>query len=141
MEEERIESMREEEKQSEKSQKNEVQITISVEAERKLQEALSKVNHEFHLGRVTRKHLASHLLESAVNDLSPESIQAIQQSAITDMTLLDRLYKEAKMSGTVPQALRDLLWTQLNVTTGSKRTKRAGRSKHIIDMDTDESAA
>ena len=116
--------------ESAKKSKDEVQVTISLEGERKLQGILVQINDGFELARVTRKHLLAHVINVFHLNFSADDIQAVRQSALTDMALLDHLYREIKDSGVVPEGLRDFLWKSSQLTQGPKRIKRNASSKH-----------
>ena len=124
-----------------RQQKDEVQITITLECERKLHECLSKINQGFELGRVTRKHLAVYVIEKMLANFSDEDVQSVRQTTLTDFALLDKLYREAKASGVVPQELKDFLWKSMNMTPSPKRTKRGGQAKYSSAIQEDEGAA
>lgn len=124
-----------------KQEKNEVQITISLECERKLHERLVKINEGFELARITRKHLAVYVIERALAQFSDEDVQAVRQATLTDLTLLEKAFREAKASGVVPQELRDYLWKSLDLTQSPKRTKKSRHVKYSKDIHEDEGAA
>lgn len=113
-----------------KKEKDEIQITISLECERFLSEQLEKVNKDFELGRVTRKHLAVYILEKGLKEFSEDDIQAARQTTLTDLMLLDHLYRQAKENGVVPEVLREFLWKSMNLTAASKRTKKSVQEKY-----------
>lgn len=122
-------------------EKDEAQITITLECERKLHERLTQINQGFDLARVTRKHLAVYVIERALADFSEEDVQAVRQSTLTDLTLLDKVYREARASGVVPQELRDFLWKSLDLTQSPKRTKKSRQPKYSKDIHEDEAGA
>lgn len=124
-----------------KQEKDEVQITVTLECERKLHVWLQRINQGFDLGRVTRKHLATYTIEKMLSDFSGEDIQAVRQSTLTDFALLDKMYREAKASGVVPEALRDFLWKSMNLTQSPKRSKKSGQGKYSEAIHKEEGAA
>lgn len=123
-----------------KQEKDEVQITISLECERKLHERVAQINEGFELTRVTRKHLAIYVIEGALAQFTEEDVQAVRQSTLTDLTLLEKAFREAKASGVVPQELRDYLWKSLDLTQSPKRTKKSRQSKYSKDIHMNEGA-
>lgn len=124
-----------------KKEKDEIQITISLECERILSAQLEKVNQDFEFGRVTRKHLAVYILEKSLKNFSEDDIQAVRQTTLTDLMLLDHLYRQAKESGVVPDALREILWKSMNLTAGPKKAKKSVQTKYSNAIHRDEGAA
>ena len=124
-----------------KPEKDEVQITITLECERKLHECLGRINNGFELGRVTRKHLTVFVIEKLLAHFTDDDIQAVRQSTLTDFALLDKVYRDAKTSGVVPQELKEFLWKSINLTQGPKRAKKSGHPKYSADIHEPEGAA
>lgn len=124
-----------------KQERDEVQITVTLECERKLHVWLERINQGFDLGRVTRKHLATFAIEKMLSDFSDEDIQAVRESTLTDFALLDKMYREAKASGVVPEALKDFLWKSMNLTQSPKRAKRSRQPKYSSAIHDEEGAA
>ena len=124
-----------------KQEKDEVQITITLECERKLHDCVGRINQGFELGRITRKHLAVYVIEKMLAHFSDDDVQAVRQSTLTDFALLDKLYRDAKASGVVPQELKEFLWKSINLTQSPKRSKKTGHSKYSQDIHSDEEAA
>lgn len=113
-----------------KKEKDEIQVTVSVECEEKLQQMLDRVNSSFEFGKVTRKQLLAHVIGRALINFNDDEIQGVRRSATTDIMLLERLYREAKESGVVPAALKDYLWGSSDMTQVPKRTKKSGQAKY-----------
>ena len=121
--------------------RDEVQITITVECERLLHEWRARINKGFELGRVTRKHLAVYVFEKMLAAFTEEDIKAVQQSTLTDFSLLDKLYRDIKASGVVPTELKEFLWKSTGLTQSPKRIKKSGQSMYSKDIHKDLGAA
>ena len=108
-----------------KKEKDEVQVTVSIEHERKLQKMLSQISDGFEMARVTRKQVLAHIIDKIFDAFSDEDIQAVRKSTLTDMSLLEFEIREIRKTGIVPEVLREYLWKSRNLTQGPKRTKKS----------------
>lgn len=111
-----------------KKEKDEVQVTVSMEHEEKLQRMLALVNDGFDLVKVSRKQVLSHIIDNADAEFGDDDIQVIRRNSTSDMALLDQAVREIKRTGVVPEALRELLWKSSNLTQSPKRPKK---SRHV----------
>lgn len=118
--------MNEEEKESNtKKEKDEVQVTVSIEHERKLQKMLNQVSDGFDMARVTRKQILAHVIDKIFEAFDDDDIQAVRKSTLTDMSLLEFEIREIRKTGIVPDALREYLWKSRNLTQSPKRAKKS----------------
>ena len=118
--------MNEEEKESNtKKEKDEVQVTVSIEHERKLQKMLNQVSDGFDMARVTRKQILAHVIDKIFEAFDDDDIQAVRKSTLTDMSLLEFEIREIRKTGIVPDALREYLWKSMNLTQSPKRAKKS----------------
>jgi hypothetical protein len=120
-----------------KKDKDEIQITISLEAEERLQKELQKINLNFEFSRVTRKHLVIYIINNALAHFTDEDIQAVRQSTLTDQALFDKLSRDIRESGAMPKEIREFLWKSLNLTQGPKKSKKPGQIRHSNAMSDD----
>lgn len=123
----------EREKRKDKRERSEIQITVTIEAEALLSTLVEQVNDGFEMSRVSRKDLASYLLVKAAEDFNQDDISRVRSRALTDVHLLEHLLKEARSTGVIPAELRDVLWKNINLAPGGRKSKRAGRDKGIND--------
>ncbi|MGZ3771362.1 MAG: hypothetical protein ACXWRG_17055 [Bdellovibrio sp.] len=124
-----------------KKEKDEIQITVTLDCESALSDQLDKVNEGFEFGRVTRKQLAVYLLEKGLREFNDDDVQAVRQSTLTDILILDHLYRQAKESGVVPDALKEILWKTMNLTGATKKPKKSIQSKYSNAILKNEEAA
>lgn len=119
------------ENQSKKpNKKEEIQVTLSVDCEAKLQLILQKINFGFEISRVTRKHLLDHMVNEFCNLFTDDMIHGIQKSAVTDFDLLEVEYREAKRTGVISDQLREYLWKSRNLAQSGKVGKKNRQAKH-----------
>ena len=124
-----------------KKEKDEVQITITMDCDEKLQKELQRINMNFDFNRVTRKHLVVYIVNKALSEFTDEDLQAVRQSTITDQALFDKLSRDIRESGAIPKEIRDFLWKSLNLTQGSKKLKKATQIKNSNAIYDNEEAA
>lgn len=124
-----------------KKEKDEVQVTISNECERKLRELVSKISNGFDMARVTRKHVLAHVISQAHSMFSEDDIQAVRKSTITEMSLLDREIREIRRTGVIPEALREYLWKTSNLTQSPKKSKKSRQTEYSNAISENEEAA
>ncbi len=113
-----------------KKEKDEVQITVSLDCEQKLSDLVERLNGEFDIGRITRKHVAIYLLDQGILNFSEEDAQAVKHSILTDVMLLEHAYKPAKDTGLIPDVLKKFLWKSMNLTGSSKKLKKSTQAKY-----------
>ncbi len=123
-----------------KKDKDEAQVTISLDSERKLKQLLERVNNNFEFGKITRKQLLDHVIEQATLDFTDDNIQAVRQSCITDLMLFEKQFRVAKKTGVVPDALREYLWKSSDLTHSPKRNKKTRLEKYNNDIHENEGA-
>lgn len=134
--------MNEQEKESNtKKEKDEVQVTVSIEHERKLQKMLNQVSDGFDMARVTRKQILAHVIDKIFEAFNDEDIQAVRKSTLTDMSLLEFEIREIRKTGIVPDALREYLWKSRNLTQGPKRAKKSRQVEYSNAISEDGEAA
>ena len=124
-----------------KKEKDEVQITVSLACEKKLQECLETINNGFDLARVTRKHLAIFLIERSIKDFDEDDVQAVRNSSLSDVVLLEKALKDARESGLVPEELREILWKSHSLAQSPKRTKKSRQPMYSKAIHTESEAA
>ena len=112
------------------NKKEEIQVTLSSDCEAKLQQILQKINSDFEISRVTRKHLLDHMINEFCNTFTDDMIHLIQKSAVTDFDLLEIEYREAKRTGVISDQLREYLWKTSNLAQGGKSGKKSRQPKH-----------
>ena len=118
----------------EKKEKDEVQVTVSIEHESKLQNLLEKISHNFDMARITRKHLLAYVIDKFCDSYNEDDIQAIRKSSITDFTLLELEYREIKKTGIMPEALKEYLWKSRNLTQQPKRLRKPRQQEYSNDI-------
>lgn len=134
--------MNEEEKESNtKKEKDEVQVTVSIEHERKLQKMLNQVSDGFDMARVTRKQILAHVIDKIFEVFNDDDIQAVRKSTLTDMSLLEFEIREIRKTGIVPDALREYLWKSRNLTQSPKRAKKSRQAEYSNAISEDGEAA
>ncbi len=134
--------MNEEEKESNtKKEKDEVQVTVSIEHERKLQKMLNQVSDGFEMARVTRKQILAHIIDKIFEAFNDDDIQAVRKSTLTDMSLLEFEIREIRKTGIVPDALREYLWKSRNLTQSPKRAKKSRQAEYSNAISEDGEAA
>lgn len=121
-----------------KSKKDEIQVTVSIECEKQLQKILSLVNSDEEIIRITRKQLLNYIIEQARSTFTDKDIIAVRRDNLSDMTLWDRLNREIKQTGVVPDALKEFLWKMSNLEVPSKPSKKSRQSKYINDIHKNE---
>lgn len=124
-----LENKKEGKEQEKKREKTEIQITVSIQSEAIVSKLVDRVNEGFDHGRVTRKDLVSYLLVKAAESFDQDDIGKIRSQVLTDVDLLEHLLKEARASGVIPSELRDILWKNINLTPGAKKSKKSSTSK------------
>lgn len=124
-----------------KKGKDEIQVTIPLAHERKLQELLERINDGFEIARVTRKQVLAYIIDKVSAQFGDGDVQEVRQSVITDMTLLDLAYREIKKSGTIPEALREYLWKSSNLGQAVKRPKKTRQHGYSTAIPDDGEAA
>ena len=107
-----------------KTKKDEVQVTVSIEHEEKLQRMLTLVNEGFELAKVSRKQILAHIIDLVNSSFNDEDIQAIRRNSTSDIALLEQAVREIRKTGVVPEPLRELLWKSSNLTQSPKRPKK-----------------
>lgn len=112
------------------NKKDEIQVTLSSDCEAKLQLILHKINSDFEISRVTRKHLLDHMINQFCDAFTDDTIQVIQKSAVTDFDLLELQYREAKRTGVISDQLREYLWKTSNLAQSGKVNKKSRQSKY-----------
>ena len=134
--------MNEEEKESNaKKEKDEVQVTVSIEHERKLPNMLIQVSDGFDMARVTRKQILAHVIDKIFEAFNDEDIQAVRKSTLTDMSLLEFEIREIRKTGIVPDALREYLWKSRSLTQSPKRAKKSRQVEYSNAISGDGEAA
>lgn len=121
-------------KKKTKEAKDEIQVTVSLDSERQLQKLLEKANDGFDTGKVTRKQILNYIINEAALNFTEQSVIAVRRSILSDMMLWDRLIKEVKSTGVVPDALREFLWKSSNLEAPIKSSKKSRQSKYINDI-------
>lgn len=121
-----------------KNKKDEVQVTVSIECERQLQKVLSQINSEDEAIRITRKQLLNYIISQSSDNFSDQDIIAVRRANLNDMTLWDKLNREIKQTGVVPDALKEFLWKMSNLEIPVKPGKKPRHSKYISDIHKDE---
>jgi len=124
-----------------KKEKDEVQVTVSLEHEEKLQRMLSLVNEGFELAKVSRKQILAHIIDVADSSFNDDDIQAIRRNSTSDIALLEQAVREIKKTGVVPEALRELLWKSSNLTQSPKRAKKSRQSEYSNAIPQNEETA
>lgn len=134
--------MNKEEKENKtKKEKDEVQVTVSLEHEEKLQRMLLLVNEGFELAKVSRKQILAHIIDEADSSFNEEDIQAIRRNSTSDIALLEQAVREIKKTGVVPEALRELLWKSSNLTQSPKRSKKSRQPEYSNAIPQNEETA
>ncbi len=118
-----------------------MQVTVSIEHERKLQKMLEQVSDGFDMARVTRKQVLAHIIDKTSEAFNDEDIQAVRKSTLTDMSLLEFEIREIRRTGVVPEALREYLWKSRNLTQSPKRPRKSRQSEYINAIPENEDAA
>ena len=113
-----------------KTKKDEVQVTVSIEHEEKLQKMLIIVNDGFDLAKISRKQILAYIIDDAEASFNDDDVQAIRRGSITEMVLLEQAIREIKKTGVVPEALREFLWKSSNLTQSPKRSKKTRHSDY-----------
>lgn len=121
---------REEKEIKAKKEKDEVQVTVSIEHEEKLQRMLMIVNDGFDLAKVSRKQILAHIIDEADAGFNDDDVQAIRRGSITEMALLEQAIREIKKTGIVPEVLREFLWKSNNLTQSPKRAKKSRQAEY-----------
>lgn len=124
-----------------KKEKDEVQITISLDCDERLQKELHRINMNFDFSRVTRKHLVVYIVNKALSEFTEDDVQAVRQSTLTDQALFDKLSRDIRESGAIPKEIRDFLWKSLNLTQSPRKTKKTTHLKHSNAIPENEEAA
>lgn len=124
-----------------KKEKDEIQVTVSIEHESKLQDLLETISHDFDMARITRKHLLAYIIDKFCDTYNDADIQAIRKSSITDFTLLELEYREIKKTGFMPEALREYLWKSRNLTQSPKKLRKSRQQEYINDIHKNEEVA
>jgi hypothetical protein len=124
-----------------KKEKDEAQITVSLECEAKLQMCLARVNEGFEFTKVPRKQLAIYLIDRGLDEFGEQEIQEVRQMSLTDMALFERAYRQAKESGVIPEEMRQILWKSLSLIQSPKRSKKSGQTKYSKAIHEDVEAA
>lgn len=113
-------------------------ITITKSAEEAVSQVVSKVNDGFEGGRVNRQDVASWILSRFVETFSDMETQQIRAAFFNEIALLEAILKKAKQSGSVPAELKTALLGQVNLSLGSKRSKKVLTNK-LTDGQLEES--
>ncbi len=124
-----------------KKEKDEIQITISLDCDERLQKELQRINLNYEFGRVTRKHLVVYIVNKALNLFGDEDIQAVRQSTLTDQALFEKVARDFRESGVMPKEIRDYLWKSINLTQSPKKNKKASQSNHSNAIAENQEAA
>jgi hypothetical protein len=124
-----------------KKEKDEVQVTVSIEHEGKLQKLLLKIGEGFDLAKVTRKQLLAHIIDQAFDSFTEDDIQIVRQNSTTDIALLDQAYREIKKSGYVPESLREYLWKSSQLAQSAKKHRKSRQSENSNAIHKDKEAA
>lgn len=127
--------------QEKQAKKDEVQVTISLDCEKKLQNLLEKIGQDFDMARVTRKHLLAHIIDEAHSSIDDADIQTIRKNAITDFDLLDQEYREAKKTGVISAELKEYLWKSRYLAQSPKKAKKSGQTKYSNAISNTEESA
>jgi hypothetical protein len=122
--------VKEEMNEGSKKIKDEIQVTIPIELEAKVQKLVERVAKDFEVARITRKQVLSYVIEKGMANLGNDDIESMRQSAVTDLDLLEALYRDVKKSGNLPDALRDLILKSHAIGTGPKKKKTTSRIEY-----------
>ncbi len=117
-----------------------VKITVSKEAEEKIMAVIEKVNHGFDAGRVNRQDLASWALIRFAKSCEADTIKEIRQDHFDEFAVLESILKRSKEQGQLPQELKDLVRSQLNLFSTPRRAGKKSLTKNYIN-DAIETAA
>lgn len=118
-----------------------MQVTVSIEHERKLQKILDRVSDGFDMARVTRKQVLGHVIDKTFETFGEEDIQAIRKSTLTDMSLLEFEIREIRRTGVVPEAISEYLWNSRNLTQSPKRPRKSRHSEYSNAISKNEEPA
>lgn len=123
-----------------KKEKDEVQVTVTIEHEEKLQRMLLLVNDGFDLAKVNRKQILAHIIDAADSNFNEDDIQVIRRNSTSDIALLEQAVREIKKTGVVPEAFRELLWKSSSLTQSPKRSKKSRQAEYSNAIQTVEEA-
>lgn len=124
-----------------KKEKDEVQVTVSLEHEAKLQKLLKRVSDGFDMARVTRKQVLAHIIDAAFDKFQDDDVYAIRRSTITDMSLFELEIREIRRTGVMPDALKEYLWNSRHMTWSPKRVKKTKQDAHSNAIQSKQEAA
>lgn len=115
-------------------------IRISKEADVALLALLKRLNESEGQVRVTKSALASYLIERFQAKFSDEDFSDLYMRSVSEVDLLRRAYKQAVESGVIPDNLREILLSNVGLTPGPKKVKKARQKDGSIAI-TDETEA
>ena len=117
------------EETSEKREKTEIQITVSIEAEATVSKLLAKKNQEMEPVRLSRKDFVSYLLEKSCAAFGDEDLIQLKRRNINEVILLEHALRQFKENGMISDELRESLWKNIDLTPSAKKSRKAGQAK------------
>ena len=102
-------------------------IRVSKEADDVLTELWQRLNKNEDALKTTKWSLASYLIEKSCPSFGTEDIKSLYMKSVTDMDLIRTAYKRAMETGVVPDNLREILFANVGLTPGAKKSKKPRR--------------
>lgn len=115
------------------NEENFIKITITKESEITAMDIVDKINSGFEAGRVNRQDVVSWIIMHFKSQFGQEEIKTIRASFANELTLLESIFKKAKVTGVMPNQLKEALRDYLVNDTSQKRKKTSLTQKSIND--------
>ena len=100
-------------------------IRISKEADEALSSLLQRANENGAATKVTKRSLASYLLEKFCPSFTADDIKEVYMRTVSEMDLFRIAYKRAMETGVIPDNLREILFANAGLTPGPKKIKKS----------------
>jgi hypothetical protein len=134
METEKIENV-----ENEETIEDAIKITITKEANRSLGNAVNKINEGFEGGKVSRQTAASWMLEKICKELTEVDIKDIRSENFNPLNALSALMRRVQETGEVPLEIRQILFAQSGLESGTKKSSKTKLTKNAINDGLSES--
>lgn len=139
--------MKEEKKNENQDNKNEIESVIKITIARDLAEGLTElakqVNDGFAAGRVHRQDVASFIIAKFLRTHTESDVQQIREAHYDDGAMFDTIYRKMRETGDVPEFLREAMRKHFRgLGEGPKKSKKQLTNEYITSVqDKDEEAA
>jgi hypothetical protein len=120
-----------------------VRAVISKEADNVVNEITTTVNNGFEAGRATKLDVTSFMIIWFKEHINDDIIQNIRLHVANDLTMLDSIIKKAKVSGSLPPELKEVLAQYFfgQGLSATKKVKKSLKPDGITDRHKDGEAA